>query len=167
MANNKMSENSAKVLAYLKETAGQKFTADEIAEALDMAKATINGVFTSFQKKGLGIREEATVTGTTEISFLKLTDEGMAIADVADADLKFSENAQAIITHLQGAADANETLDDVAAALDIDKRKVNGAYNSLVKKGYAERVKATVEAPVTVKYLVLTEEGMNYVDAEN
>ena len=162
----KMSENSAKVLAYLKETNGQKLTADEIAEALDMAKATINGVFTSFQKKGLGVREEATVTGTSEISFLKLTDEGKAIEDVTAEDLKFSENAQKIITHLQENADVNETLDDLAEALDIGKRTVNGAYNSLVKKGYAERVKATVEAPVTVKYLVLTDEGLAYEDAE-
>ena len=165
----KMSENSVKVLAYLKETNGQKFTADEIAEATGLAKATINGVFTSFQKKGLGVREEATVTGTSEISFLKLTDEGLAIADVTDADLKFSENAQKIITHLQGNTEVNETLDDVAEALDIGKRTVNGAYNALVKKGFAERVKATVEAPVTIKYLVLTEEGMAFdpdADAE-
>ena len=157
----KMSENSVKVLAYLKETNGQKFTADEIAEATGLAKATINGVFTSFQKKGLGVREEATVTGTSEISFLKLTDEGLAIADVTDADLKFSENAQKIITHLQGNTEVNETLDDVAEALDIGKRTV--------KKGFAERVKATVEAPVTIKYLVLTEEGMAFdpdADAE-
>ena len=162
----KMSENSAKVLAYLKETHGEKKTADEIAEALDMAKATINGVFTSFQKKGFGVREEATVTGSKEISFLKLTDEGKAIEDVTAEELKFSENAQKIITHLQG-TDADETLDDVAEALELGSRTVNGAYNSLVKKGFAERVKATVEAPVTVKYLVLTDEGLNYSeDAE-
>ena len=149
MANaTKMSENSAKVLAYLQETNGQKFTADQIAEALGMAKATINGVFTSFQKKGLGVREEATVTGTEEISFLKLTDEGKA-CDTSE----MSENAQKIVAHLIEIGDANETLDDVA-------------YNALVKKGLAERVKATVEAPVTVKYLVLTEEGVAYTEAE-
>ena len=162
MANaTKMSENSAKVLAYLQETHGQKFTADEIATALDMAKATINGVFTSFQKKGLGIREEAIVTGTEEISFLKLTDEGKA-CDTSE----MSENAQKIVAHLIEIGDANETLDDVAEALDLGKRTVNGAYNALVKKGLAERVKATVEAPVTVKYLVLTDEGVAYSEAE-
>ena len=161
----KMSENSAKVLAYLKETHGEKKTADEIAEALGMAKATINGVFTSFQKKGLGVREEATVTGSKEISFLKLTDEGKAIEDVTAEELKFSENAQKIITHLQG-TDADETLDDVAEALELGSRTVNGAFNSLVKKGFAERIKATVEAPVTVKYLVLTDEGLAFEDAE-
>ena len=140
-------------------------TQDEIAEALDMAKATINGVFTSFQKKGLGVREEATVTGSKEISFLKLTDEGKAIEDVTAEELKFSENAQKIITHLQG-TDADETREDVAEALELGSRTVNGAFNSLVKKGFAERIKATVEAPVTVKYLVLTDEGLAFEDAE-
>ena len=155
----KMSENSAKVLAYLKETHGQKLTADQIATALDMAKATINGVFTSFQKKGLGVREVGTVTGTEEISFLKLTEEGKA-CDTSE----MSENAQKIVAHLIANADANETLDDVAEALDLGKRTVNGAYNALVKKGLAERVKATIEAPVEVKYLVLTNEGVAYED---
>lgn len=153
----KMSENSVKLLGYLKENAGKKMTADEVAEATGLAKATITGAFTAFVKKGLGVREEAEVPGTVEVSFLTVTDEGKA-TDTAE----MSETAQAIIAHLIDTNNAPETLDDMAAALDIDKKKVNGAFNALVRKGFCARVPATIEAPVTVKYLVLTDAGMSY-----
>lgn len=153
----KMSENSVKLLNYLKENAGTKMTADEVAEATGLAKATITGAFTSFQKKGLGVREEAEVPGTVEVSFLTVTDEGKA-CDTAE----MSETAQAIIAHLIETNNAPETLDDLSANLDIDKKKVNGAFNALVRKGFCARIAATVEAPVKVKYLVLTDDGMAF-----
>jgi predicted transcriptional regulator len=151
----KMSENSVKLLTYLQENAGTKMTADEVAANTGIAKATITGAFTAFVKKGLGVREEAQVPGNVEVSFLTVTDEGKAV-DTAE----MSENAQAIIAHLIATNNAPATLDDVAAALNIDKKKVNGAFNALVRKGYCARVAATIEAPVTVKYLVLTDAGM-------
>ena len=159
-----MSENSVKLLTYLQENAGTKMTADEVAANTGIAKATITGAFTAFVKKGLGVREEAQVPGNVEVSFLTVTDEGKAV-DTAE----MSENAQAIIAHLIATNNAPATLDDVADALNIDKKKVNGAFNALVRKGYCARVAATVEAPVTVKYLVLTEAGMGFdpsADAE-
>ena len=151
----KMSENSVKLLTYLQENAGTKMTADEVAANTGIAKATITGAFTAFVKKGLGVREEAQVPGNVEVSFLTVTDEGKAV-DTAE----MSENAQAIIAHLIATNNAPATLDDVADALNIDKKKVNGAFNALVRKGYCARVAATIEAPVTVKYLVLTDAGM-------
>ena len=160
----KMSENSVKLLTYLQENAGTKMTADEVAANTGIAKATITGAFTAFVKKGLGVREEAQVPGNVEVSFLTVTDEGKAV-DTAE----MSENAQAIIAHLIATNNAPATLDDVADALNIDKKKVNGAFNALVRKGYCARVAATIEAPVTVKYLVLTESGMGFdpsADAE-
>lgn len=160
----KMSENSVKLLTYLQENADTKMTADEVAANTGIAKATITGAFTAFQKKGLGVREEAEVNGTKEVSFLTVTDEGKA-ADTSE----MSETAQAIIAHLVSTDNAPATLDDVAAALDIDKKKVNGAFNALVRKGLCARVVATIEAPVTVKYLVLTDEGKSFdfnADAE-
>lgn len=158
----KMSENSVKLLTYLQENAGTKMTADEVAANTGIAKATITGAFTAFVKKGLGVREEAQVPGNVEVSFLTVTDEGKTI-DTAE----MSENAQAIIAHLVATNNAPATLDDLAAALNIDKKKVNGAFNALVKKGFCARVAATIEAPVTVKYLVLTEDGMNYDPAND
>jgi predicted transcriptional regulator len=160
----KMSENSVKLLTYLQENAGTKMTADEVAANTGIAKATITGAFTAFVKKGLGVREEAQVPGNVEVSFLTVTDEGKAV-DTAE----MSENAQAIIAHLIATNNAPATLDDVADALNIDKKKVNGAFNALVRKGYCARVAATIEAPVTVKYLVLTDAGMSFdpsADAE-
>lgn len=160
----KMSENSVKLLTYLQENAGTKMTADEVAANTGIAKATITGAFTAFVKKGLGVREEAQVPGNVEVSFLTVTDEGKAV-DTAE----MSENAQAIIAHLIATNNAPATLDDVADALNIDKKKVNGAFNALVRKGYCARVAATIEAPVAVKYLVLTDAGMAFdpsADAE-
>ena len=160
----KMSENSVKLLTYLKENAGTKMTADQVAANTGIAKATITGAFTAFVKKGLGVREEAQVPGNVEVSFLTVTDEGKTV-DTAE----MSENAQAIIAHLIATNNAPATLDDVADALNIDKKKVNGAFNALVRKGYCARVAATIEAPVTVKYLVLTDAGMAFdpsADAE-
>lgn len=76
-----MSENSVKVLNYLKEIGGDNVTAADVAAALDLPKKTVDGVFTmSIQKKGLGFREEAEVEiddgSHVKVKFLKLTDEG-------------------------------------------------------------------------------------------
>ena len=153
----KISENSVKVINFLKENHGKKMTSQEVADALDMSTATVNGVFTALSNKELGSREEATITGAVDISFLAITDEGMA-ADVSE----ISENGQKIIAYLKDVAGKNVTSADAADALDIDKRKFTGAFNALVKKGYAVRNSAKVEGPVTVKYLVLTDAGLAF-----
>lgn len=159
-----MSENCVKVLNLLKENAGKKMTSADVAEALGLSKATVNGCFTALQKKELGYREEATVPGTAEISFLSITEAGK-VADTSE----MSDNAQAIISYLKGAEGENLTLDDLSEAIDIEKRKVNGAFNALVKKELCVRTPATIAADVTVKYLVLTDAGMSFdptADAE-
>lgn len=151
-----MSENSIKVLNYLKEIHGTKdVTSADVAKALDLPKPTINGVFTALQKKGLGSRVDATVPGTAEISALSVTDEGVA-CDKAE----MSDMIKAIFEYLTANRGTVVTLDDMAAALNADKRAVNGSFNSLVRKGFAARTPVTVEADVAVKYLVLTEEGL-------
>jgi DNA-binding MarR family transcriptional regulator len=146
-----MSENSKNVLNYLKGVKGD-VTSGDVAEALGLEKRTVDGAFTSMQKKGLGIRVDGTAKGTKEISFLTLTG--------AVAEGEISDNAKAIIAHLTANAGINETLDDVADAMGMDKRVINGTFNSLVKKGIAARVPATVEADVAVKFLKLTDAGM-------
>ena len=150
-----LSENSIKVVNYLKEVHGTNKTSAEVAEALELSKSTVNGVFTSLQKKGLGVRVDATVPGTAQITSLSVTAEGEA-ADKAE----MSETIQGIFEYLTANKGAIVTLDDLAAALNIDKRVVNGSFNSLVRKGFAARTPVTVEADVAVKYLVLTEEGL-------
>jgi predicted transcriptional regulator len=159
----KISENSIKVLDYLKANHGKKMTSQDVAEALEMSTATVNGVFTALSNKELGYREEAKVTGTADISFLSITDKGM------DADIsEISENGQKIMEYLKTVVGQNVTADDASEALGIEKRKFTGAFNALVKKELAVRNSAKVEAPVTVKYLVLTDAGLAFdpTDAE-
>jgi predicted transcriptional regulator len=150
-----MSENSIKVLNYLKEVHGTNVTSADVAEALDLGKSTVNGVFTALQKKGYGVRVDATVPGTAEISSLSVTAEGEA-CDKAE----MSDTIKGIFDYLTANKGVIVTLDDMAAALNADKRVVNGSFNSLVRKGFAARTPVTVEADVAVKYLVLTEEGL-------
>jgi len=153
----KMSENSIKVINYLKENAGKKLTSQDVAEALDLSVSTVNGVFTALSNKKLGYREEATITGAVDISFLAITEDGET-ADLSE----ISENGQKIMAYLKDVKGQNVTATDAADALDIEKRKFTGAFNALVKKGLAVRNAAKVEGPVTVKYLVLTDEGMSF-----
>ncbi len=150
-----MSENSVKVVNYLKEVHGTNVTSADVAEALELSKSTVNGVFTALQKKGYGVRVDATVPGTAEISSLSVTAEGEA-ADKAE----MSDTIKAIFDFLAANKGNIVTLDDMAAALNADKRVINGSFNSLVRKGFAARTPVTVEADVAVKYLVLTEEGL-------
>lgn len=157
-----LSENSIKVLNHLKEIHGTDVTSADVAEALGLSKSTVNGVFTSLQKKGYGVRVDATVPGTAQITSLSVTAEGEA-ADKAE----MSETIQGIFEYLTANKGAIVTLDDLAAALNIDKRVVNGSFNSLVRKGFAARTPVTVEADVAVKYLVLTEEGLALDTTEN
>ena len=150
-----MSENSIKVLNYLKENHGKNMTSTDVANALDMAKATVNGVFTALQNKGLGTRVEAEVPGTAEVSFLSVTEEGRACNTA-----EMGETVQKIMAYLIDNADNHVTLDDLASGVGIVKRSVNGSFNALVKKGLCARTRAMIEAPVTVKYLVLTDAGL-------
>ena len=86
-----MKENSAKVLNYLKEVNGQNVTAADVAEALNLEKRSVDGIFTSaIQRKGLGVRVPAEIEledGThKQVKFLQLTDAGMAFDPTADAE---------------------------------------------------------------------------------
>ena len=150
-----MSENSVKVLNYLKGVADKNLTSGDVAEALGLEKRTVDGVFTALQKKGYGARIDATATGTKEISFLSVTEEGKA-CDKAE----MSEMINNIFTYLIENEGAQITLDDMAAALNADKRSVNGSFNSLVRKGFAARTPVTVETEVPVKFLKLTDTGL-------
>lgn len=78
-----ISENSKKVLNYLKEVNGQNVTAADVADALGLEKRTVDGAFTSaIQRKGLGVRTPAEIEledgSHKAVKFLSLTAEGMA-----------------------------------------------------------------------------------------
>ena len=78
-----MKENSKKVLNYLKSINGAQVTAQDVADALDIPKRSVDGIFTSaIQRKGFGVRVPAEIEledGTHKaVKFLQLTPEGMA-----------------------------------------------------------------------------------------
>ncbi|MEG2936560.1 MAG: hypothetical protein RR844_08745 [Clostridium sp.] len=86
-----MKENSIKVLNYLKELKGADVTAADVAEALELPKKSVDGIFTSaIQRKGLGVREIAEVElndGThKQVKFLKLSEAGMAFDPTAEQE---------------------------------------------------------------------------------
>lgn len=85
-----MKTNSIKVLEFLKAHNGEKITSGDVAEALGLEKRSVDGTFTSLQRKGLGIRtpgEIENADGThTSVKFLSLSDEGMAFDPAAETD---------------------------------------------------------------------------------
>lgn len=159
----KTSENAIKVISYLKENADKNLTSTDVAEALNLSISTVNGVFTSaIQKKDLGFRQTATVKGPVDISFLAITNAGK---NAGSDDVK--ENGKAILAYLTEVEGQNVTIDDITAALNMDKRQFTGTFNSLVKKGFAARNAAKVEGDIEVKYLKLTDAGMNFTPDED
>ena len=68
-----MSENAKKVIEFLKENNGKNVTSADVAAAVGIEKRTVDGVFTSLQKKELGERVTGTAKGTKEVSFLSVT----------------------------------------------------------------------------------------------
>jgi len=77
-----MKENSRKVLTYLQDHNGEDLIAADVAEALGLEKRSVDGIFTAFQKKELGYRQETereNEDGThSKVKLLKLTDAGLA-----------------------------------------------------------------------------------------
>lgn len=78
-----MSENTIRVLEYLKKVNGTNVTAADVAEALSIPKKTVDGCFTSgIQRKNLGFRTPAEVEledGThAQVKFLSLNEAGLA-----------------------------------------------------------------------------------------
>lgn len=77
-----MKESSKRIFKYLQSLDKDvNVTSQDVAEALDMDKKSVDGTFTSsIQRKKLGFREEAEVElddGTHKtVKFLRLTDEG-------------------------------------------------------------------------------------------
>ena len=78
-----MKENTRKVFEFLKAHNNEDLTAADVAEALDLEKRQVDGIFTSaLQRKQLGERipaEREEQDGShTKIKLLKLTAEGLA-----------------------------------------------------------------------------------------
>ena len=85
-----MNDNSKKVLKFVKDHDGEDFTAQDIADALNMKPRSVNGIITSaFQRHKNAAKEEVPLmvrvpaeivdpeTGLHKpVKFIQLTDEG-------------------------------------------------------------------------------------------
>lgn len=86
--------------------------------------------------------------------------------------MAMKENTKNVINYLKGIKGADVTAADVAEALGLEKRQVDGIFTSAIqRKGYGIRVPAEVEVEdgshVSVKFLKLTEAGIALdVDAD-
>lgn len=79
--------------------------------------------------------------------------------------MAMKENSKKVLNYLKEQAGADLTAADVAEALGLEKRQVDGIFTSaLQRKGYGVRISAEVElvdgTHKAVKYLHLTDEGM-------
>ena len=84
---------------------------------------------------------------------------------------KMKDSTRKIFDFLKTIGDANYTADDIAAAVGIPAKNVNGSVTSFTKKGLAVRTEAAVEledgSTKKVKFISLTPEGMAFdPDAE-
>lgn len=86
--------------------------------------------------------------------------------------MAMKENSKNVLNYLKGIGGANVTSGDVADALGLEKRQVDGIFTSAIqRKGLGIRVPAEVELDdgthKAVKFLQLTPAGMSFdPDAE-
>ena len=81
------------------------------------------------------------------------------------------ENTKKIFDYIKEHDGEDFTAKDIAAALDMDVRSVNGSVTSFQKKGYTVRVEAEVAnddgTHDKVKLIKLTDEGRAFVPGES
>lgn len=88
--------------------------------------------------------------------------------------MAMKENSKNVLNYLKSINGADVTAADVADALGLEKRQVDGIFTSaLQRKGLGERIPAEIElddgSHKAVKYLHLTAAGMSFdpdADAE-
>jgi hypothetical protein len=87
--------------------------------------------------------------------------------------MAMKENSKKVLNYLKSINGADVTAADVAEAIGLEKRSVDGIFTSaLQRKGYGVRVPAEVELEdgthKAVKFLQLTPAGMSFdPDAED
>lgn len=81
--------------------------------------------------------------------------------------MAMSEKTVTVLNYLKGQKGVNLTSADIAEALGMEKKSVDGIVTAgLQRKGLAVRTAAEVELPdgthKSVKFISLTDEGMNF-----
>jgi Mn-dependent DtxR family transcriptional regulator len=82
--------------------------------------------------------------------------------------MAMSEKTATVLNYLKGIDGANVTSADIAEALGMEKKSVDGIVTSgLQRKGLAERIPAEIALEdgthKQVKFIKLTADGMNFV----
>lgn len=88
--------------------------------------------------------------------------------------MAMKENSKKVLNYLKEVNGSNVTSADVAEALSLEKRQVDGIFTSAIqRKGLGERVPAEIElndgTHKAVKFLTLTPAGLSFdpdADAE-
>lgn len=85
---------------------------------------------------------------------------------------KMTENSRKVFDYLKQINGADVTAQDVASALNLEKRSVDGIFTAFQKKGFGVRTPAEIELEngthKAVKFLSLTPAGMAFdPDAED
>ncbi len=76
-----MKPNSIAIFNYVKAHNGENITSGDIAEGTGLAKRSVDGSVTAFQRKGLMARTEGVIEtedGEKTVKFISLTSDGMA-----------------------------------------------------------------------------------------
>ena len=86
--------------------------------------------------------------------------------------MAMKENSKNVLNYLKGIDGANVTSGDVAEALGLEKRQVDGIFTSAIqRKGLGIRVPAEIELEDkthrSVKFLQLTPAGMEFDPESN
>ena len=87
--------------------------------------------------------------------------------------MAMKENSKKVLNYLKGINGENVTSADVADAVGLEKKQVDGIFTSAIqRKGLGVRTPAEIELEdgthKTVKFLSLTDAGMNFdPDAED
>lgn len=81
--------------------------------------------------------------------------------------MAMKENSKKVLNYLKEINGENVTAADVAAALGLEKRSVDGIFTSAIqRKGYGVRIPAEIELEdgthKQVKFLTLTPAGMSF-----
>ena len=78
-----MKDNTKLVLKFLQDNKDKKYTAYDVATALNLTPRQVNAIFTmAIQKPGLGVREEGQIRKEekyVDVKYLVLTDAGYLV----------------------------------------------------------------------------------------
>lgn len=107
-----MTENSVKVLEFLKKHPNKEFTKHEIVEELDISMAAVTGSVNGLVKKGLAderlevFKPLSAGSKPTEIRWVKINEEGLKFDPVEEERRIAREKAEATALRKQARAQA-------------------------------------------------------------